>query len=250
MTLMLRSSCAKWRSPASGRGSSHGRFRSLGMLSINWLAWACRNSRRSLARVDCWRAARCRDPSGFLTILIGSMSLLPLRLVCPRRKLGSVSASSTSVSSSVSSTASIPCSGSKVGYCSTGKTPDLMSCCASKSSCSVRACLVGRNPLPARLASRRSAARSLSTSRPGWTTAVEDRDAFVAVLVLMSNEDAEADADEDSIAAVLRKGIRSRPVFWSTSLMDRISFLSPELVSVMETSLTHTDWPFRKSRRS
>ena len=66
---------------------------------------------------------------------------------------------------------------------------------------------------------------------------MEDMDAFVAVLVLMSTDD----DNDDSIAAVLRKGIKSFPVFWSTSLMERMSFLSPLLLVVIEINLTHTD---------
>ena len=58
-----------------------------------------RSSRRSLARADCVIAARCSEPSGLRTILIGDMATEAL--VWPRRKRGSASLSSISSSSSV-----------------------------------------------------------------------------------------------------------------------------------------------------
>ena len=47
-----------------------------------------------MASADCVIAARCIEPSGFLTILIGDMAME--FLVCPRRKIGSSSLSSIS----------------------------------------------------------------------------------------------------------------------------------------------------------
>mmetsp|Transcript_2968 Transcript_2968/g.6728 ORF Transcript_2968/g.6728 Transcript_2968/m.6728 type:complete len:257 (+) Transcript_2968:2058-2828(+) len=218
LMLMLRSSCAKCRSPASGRGSSHGLLRSLGMESTSWFAWACRSSRRSLASVPCCIAALCNEPSGFLTMRIGSRSL-PERRVCPRKKEGSKSASSTSVCSSVTSCASIPNppSLSKVGYCSTGSTPDLINCCASNNSCSV-SCFALLTPpsLPPILllfiwfradggryvlsiplnpciclcvifsASSSSCLRfKAATSKPGWTTTADADAAALPVAILI-----------------------------------------------------------------
>ena len=62
-----------------------------------------RSSRRSLASADCVIAARCSEPSGFLTILIGESAMDAF--VWPRKKRGSASLSSISSSSCVSSIA-------------------------------------------------------------------------------------------------------------------------------------------------
>ena len=128
------SSCARWRSPASGMGSSHGRFRSLGTESSAALCCCSLSSRRSFASADCVIAARCIDPSGFFTILIGETS--PSLGTCPRKNGASASLISMSTSFSASSSyASRPsCSASNVGYSSTFKTPDAMSCFASNRS--------------------------------------------------------------------------------------------------------------------
>mmetsp|Transcript_13828 Transcript_13828/g.42854 ORF Transcript_13828/g.42854 Transcript_13828/m.42854 type:complete len:204 (-) Transcript_13828:907-1518(-) len=96
-----RSSCAKWRSPASGIGSSHGRFRSFGMPSMSAFAWAVFSSRRSFASVPCVSAARCSEPSGFATMRTGDASRASL--AWPRKNAGSCSLSSISMSSSTSS---------------------------------------------------------------------------------------------------------------------------------------------------
>mmetsp|Transcript_12057 Transcript_12057/g.28302 ORF Transcript_12057/g.28302 Transcript_12057/m.28302 type:complete len:315 (+) Transcript_12057:2113-3057(+) len=261
---MLRSSCAKCRSPASGSGSSQGLFRSLGIESTSWLAWAWRSSRRSFARVPCCMAARCSDPSGFFTIRTGSRSL-PERRVWPRRKEGSMSASSTSVSSSVVSCDSMPSppSWSNVGYCSTGSTPERINCCASKSSCSVRT-FFRRTPPPPEVilfcdaaipwiwrvvmfsASSSSCRRfRAATSSPGCTTAAEALALPLSTAVLIAFL---TPALSDP-AAALRWGIRSRPFAWSTSLRLSINPPSPAPPSTprlpIEISLTYTRCPGR-----
>ena len=108
-----RSSCAMWRSPGSGIGSSHGRLRSFGIESIRARCCCSRSSRRSFASADCVIAARCSEPSGFLTTLIGLIATE--FFVCPRRKSGSCSFSSISNSSSVFSTFISPASSSNCG---------------------------------------------------------------------------------------------------------------------------------------
>ena len=71
-----------------------------------------RSSRRSLASALCVMAARCSEPSGLATILIGDTST-PLRADWPLRNAGSCSLMSTSNSSSTSSsTFMMPCQGS------------------------------------------------------------------------------------------------------------------------------------------
>mmetsp|Transcript_15737 Transcript_15737/g.53725 ORF Transcript_15737/g.53725 Transcript_15737/m.53725 type:complete len:320 (-) Transcript_15737:241-1200(-) len=112
-----RSSAARWRSPSSGMGSSHGRLRSLGTLSWSWRCCCSLSSRRSLASALCVMAARCMDPSGFATILMGDAST-PLAAVWPFRNGASWSFISTSNSSSTSSCTparSPPASSSKSG---------------------------------------------------------------------------------------------------------------------------------------
>ncbi|KAI8475231.1 MAG: hypothetical protein J3K34DRAFT_405041, partial [Monoraphidium minutum] len=83
-----RSSIARWRSPSSGMGSSQGRLRSRGMASSSVRCCCTCSSRRSLPSADCVMAARCSDPSGFFTILIGLISM-PLLLEWPLRNSGS-----------------------------------------------------------------------------------------------------------------------------------------------------------------
>ena len=96
-----RSSAARWRSPASGMGSSQGRLRSFGMDSSAVRCCCSLSSRLSLASALCVIAARCKLPSGFLTILIGDTS--PPAAVCPARNGASSSLISISISCSASS---------------------------------------------------------------------------------------------------------------------------------------------------
>mmetsp|Transcript_752 Transcript_752/g.2446 ORF Transcript_752/g.2446 Transcript_752/m.2446 type:complete len:231 (-) Transcript_752:1225-1917(-) len=69
-----RSSCARCLSPASGIGSSHGRFKSFGTESSIVRCCCSLSSLRSFASALCVIAARCKLPSGFFTILIGLTS--------------------------------------------------------------------------------------------------------------------------------------------------------------------------------
>ena len=55
----LSITCARWRSPGSGRGSSHGRERSLGMASRAVRCCCSLNSLRSFDNADCVIAALC-----------------------------------------------------------------------------------------------------------------------------------------------------------------------------------------------
>ena len=96
-----RSSAARCRSPSSGIGSSHGRFRSFGTASITARCCCSFSSRRSFASADCVIAARCSDPSGFFTILIGDAS--PPAAICPARNGGSFSLMSMSNACSAAS---------------------------------------------------------------------------------------------------------------------------------------------------
>mmetsp|Transcript_3158 Transcript_3158/g.11400 ORF Transcript_3158/g.11400 Transcript_3158/m.11400 type:complete len:251 (-) Transcript_3158:1163-1915(-) len=191
-----RSSCARCRSPPSGMGSSHGRLRSLGTLSSMERCCCSLSSRRSLASAPCVMAARCRLPSGFLTILIGE-TFTELR-VWPLRNVGSASLSSTSKSTSFSSAArpSMPSSSSKVGYSSTDSTPDAMSCLASHSS-------VSDSFFPGRLRSLRSSSsgRRVRPDRPrsDWF-----EPGPVGLELLLA-------------PACGRTGSRSSPVSWFTS---------------------------------
>ena len=71
---MLRISAARWRSPGLAMGSSQLRLRSAGMTSMASAFCCSRSSRRSLDSADCVSAARCREPSGFFTTLMGDSS--------------------------------------------------------------------------------------------------------------------------------------------------------------------------------
>mmetsp|Transcript_20449 Transcript_20449/g.57994 ORF Transcript_20449/g.57994 Transcript_20449/m.57994 type:complete len:352 (+) Transcript_20449:1467-2522(+) len=131
-----RSSWAKCRSPASGIGSSHGRFKSFGMPSMSAFACAVFSSRRSFASWPWVRAALCNEPSGLATIFMGEASRAIVD--CPRRKAGSCVFNSISMSSSTSSrppaARAPPRSASYVGNSSGGKTPEAASCLASNNS--------------------------------------------------------------------------------------------------------------------
>mmetsp|Transcript_3212 Transcript_3212/g.9436 ORF Transcript_3212/g.9436 Transcript_3212/m.9436 type:complete len:358 (-) Transcript_3212:112-1185(-) len=213
-----RSSCAKWRSPASGSGSSQGRLRSLGMPSMRALAWACFSSRRSLASAPCVSAARWSDPSGLATILTGDASRAVD--VWPRRKAGSTSLSSISTSSSTSSRWSP--SASKPGINSGGSTPEAASWRASKSSGEVRR-LAARRGAP-RLS--RSLARRSSSETPGL------------IIGLDRWRRASARASASSPRSSARRGCRSRPVLWSHSFID-----SEMRWPARPTTFTKTRWP-------
>ena len=84
-----------------------------GATFLIWVFGDLPNMGRSLASADCVIAARCREPSGFLTTLIGDMAMEAF--VCPRRNKGSCSFSSISSSSSVFSTFISPASSSNCG---------------------------------------------------------------------------------------------------------------------------------------
>ncbi|KAG9157464.1 hypothetical protein Leryth_010292 [Lithospermum erythrorhizon] len=124
-------SCAKCLSPASGIGSSQGRFRSLGIESSIVLCCWSRTSLLSLISADCNAAARLNEPSGFLKIFTGDMST-EYRL-CPCKNSGSSSFSSISSSSSPpSSRFNNPSpSSSKEGKSFKLITPAAISCLAS-----------------------------------------------------------------------------------------------------------------------
>ena len=100
--LLETSAGSMCRSPGSGIGSSHGRFRSLGALSSAAFC-ASLSSRRSFASADCVIAARCSEPSGFFTIFTGDRCTWCIDW--PARNAGAASFSSMSTSSSTASSA-------------------------------------------------------------------------------------------------------------------------------------------------
>mmetsp|Transcript_20155 Transcript_20155/g.58948 ORF Transcript_20155/g.58948 Transcript_20155/m.58948 type:complete len:256 (-) Transcript_20155:68-835(-) len=203
-------------------GSSQGRLRSLGIESMREFAWACLSSRRSFASCPWVRAARFMDPSGLATILTGESSLV--MRVCPLRKAGSSSFNSISSSSSVSSKAPrmpFPDSASNMGYWLTGSTPEAMSCRASQSS--------GDDSfLPWGLASS-SAIFSLRAPR--------FRPRLISVLPDGASTDRRRSSAIFARPSLDRAGMRSCPVRWSTSFMDRDIF-----VPAMEMIFTLTRW--------
>mmetsp|Transcript_1989 Transcript_1989/g.6357 ORF Transcript_1989/g.6357 Transcript_1989/m.6357 type:complete len:233 (-) Transcript_1989:390-1088(-) len=183
------------------------------MLSSSSRRCASRNSRRSFESALCVIAARCREPSGFFTTLIGDSSRV--RRVWPARNGGSSSRSSTSISSASSATCTMPMSSSKVGYSSTGSTPLLISCCASQ-----------RSGDDMRLATRKvsPAARPPPAPAPAPPAApAASLDGF----------------DRGACRCLPRIGRMSAPVSWSTSRM-----LTDILVAVTLMTLTLTRWPF------
>mmetsp|Transcript_28365 Transcript_28365/g.67498 ORF Transcript_28365/g.67498 Transcript_28365/m.67498 type:complete len:242 (+) Transcript_28365:871-1596(+) len=194
-------------------GSSQGRLRSFGTASSSDLCCCSRSSRRSFIKALCVIAARWSEPSGFLTILIGLTST-PALLLCPLRKRGSSSLMSISYSSSASRSwlrSPRPLSSSNVGYLSTFSTPLAMSCVASHRSGLVR------RLRPRRMSVSRSSSVALTPERPR-SPPPSGRLGLWAVSVLM--------------------GMRSSPVFWSTSRMERLS-----RCPAVEMTFTHTSWP-------
>mmetsp|Transcript_85 Transcript_85/g.190 ORF Transcript_85/g.190 Transcript_85/m.190 type:complete len:439 (+) Transcript_85:1603-2919(+) len=224
-----RSSCARCRSPASGMGSSHGRLRSLGMESSMVRCCCSFSSRRSLASADCVIAARCRLPSGFLTILMGDTS--PPGAVCPARNGASSSLISTSTSCSASSSyASSPSfSASYMGYSSTGRTPDAMSCLASHRSGELRR-FTGRRRVSVFL----SSSESLMPDRPRRDDPGAGGGRFAALGLLRSPS---APAPPPAPPSGASAPTRSSPVSWLTSRM-----LSAMRVEERVVTLTHTGW--------
>mmetsp|Transcript_30639 Transcript_30639/g.81488 ORF Transcript_30639/g.81488 Transcript_30639/m.81488 type:complete len:276 (-) Transcript_30639:302-1129(-) len=218
-----RSSCAKWRSPASGIGSSHGRLRSFGILSISELACACLSSRRSLASWFWVMAARFSEPSGLATIRTGESSLVSR--VWPRKNAGSASLSSISISSSVSSNVPImplPLSASNMGYSVTGSTPDAISCRASHSS-------GDESFLPLFL--------PFSSSSSIWALRAPRSSPRLISVESVGTTELRMSAAACSSPSRPRDGSRSSPVCWFTSFMDRAI-----LVAVMEITFTLTVW--------
>eukprot|EP00160_Parvularia_atlantis_P013027 Unigene2682_Nuclearia_a/m.8299 Unigene2682_Nuclearia_a/g.8299 ORF Unigene2682_Nuclearia_a/g.8299 Unigene2682_Nuclearia_a/m.8299 type:complete len:460 (-) Unigene2682_Nuclearia_a:363-1742(-) len=201
-----RRSAANVRSPAAGIGSCQGLLRSFGIASVSMFFCASRSSRRSLASAACVSAARCSDPSGFLTILIGDMSTASR--VVPRRNSGSSSTSSTSMFSSLSSMLSTPCSSSNVGISVTLSTPDAASCFSSqRSGDEMRLARLGATP------------SSLITG------------AFAKMLAVAGRSGLRASASSR------RRGLRSAPVAWSTSFIVRLM-----RVPAIESTFTLTAW--------
>mmetsp|Transcript_25412 Transcript_25412/g.71749 ORF Transcript_25412/g.71749 Transcript_25412/m.71749 type:complete len:262 (+) Transcript_25412:2217-3002(+) len=210
------------RSPGSGLGSSQGRFMSLGMASSKLCCIASRASRRSLAKPVCVEAARARLPSGSLTTWMGFSSSPPF-VVWPRRKIGSLSWSSISKSSSTSLSASRPCSSSQSRRSWFSSTPECCSCRASHISYSESFFFCRRFFLADSL-SANSILMPVILPTAGSSS-------FLRLRIGLDTSLSSASA------ARLFRGFRSSPVSWSTSRMDRLSF-DPAMLMI----LTNTSW--------
>ena len=230
-----RSSCAKTRSPSAAMGSSHGRFRSCGTASSSARCCVCCSSRLSFANACCVIAARCMDPSGFLTILMGETSPW---FVWPSRKGASLSliSISTSCSASSSNPSTPSFSASNVGYSSTRSAPDAMSCFASKRSGELILFTALRRPpkSPARSSSVSWMPERPRREPPGGGGAFADQPL-----------PAPPPIDPTLRDPAVRGPTRSCPVLWSTSRM-LSAILAPERV----VTLTHTGWPARTCSRA
>lgn len=194
-----RASWAKTFSWFWAIGSNQGVLKSRACESASSLISCCRSSRRSLAKDAPARAARFRDPSGALTILTGLN--LSVCFVWPLRKAGSSSLTSTSNSSSTSAvTLGLPKSSSRSGYSFASIAPDAMSCLISQRSGDVSR-FAERIGLSARPFEPRGMA--LDDDRCSWA-----RRASSAI----------------SASDLIRRcGVKSRPVAWSTSLIERLT---------------------------
>mmetsp|Transcript_7054 Transcript_7054/g.19092 ORF Transcript_7054/g.19092 Transcript_7054/m.19092 type:complete len:263 (-) Transcript_7054:121-909(-) len=211
------------RSPGSGRGSSQGRFMSLGMASSKLCCMASRASRRSLASATCVEAARARLPSGSFTTWMGE-SCTPAFVVCPRRKMGSCSCISISKSSSTSLSGSRPCSSSQSSRSWFSRTPECCNCRASHISYS-ESFFFCRRCLWADSLSANSSLMPVTFPNPG------SRSRFRFRIGL------EASLSSPSKSPFFSRGFKSSPVSWSTSRMDRLS-----LEPAMPMILTSTSW--------
>mmetsp|Transcript_600 Transcript_600/g.1339 ORF Transcript_600/g.1339 Transcript_600/m.1339 type:complete len:262 (-) Transcript_600:53-838(-) len=210
------------RSPGSGLGSSHGRFMSLGMASNKLCCMASRASRRSLAREICVLAARARLPSGSFTTWMGE-SCRPALVVWPRRKMGSFSCISISKSSSTSLSGSSPCSSSQSSRSWFSRTPECCSCWASHISYSESFFFCRRCFLADSL-SANSSLMPVTLPLPGSISRFRFRIGLDTSL-------------SSSSSSFLARGLRSSPVSWSTSRMERLSF-----EPAMPMILTRTSW--------
>mmetsp|Transcript_76646 Transcript_76646/g.228451 ORF Transcript_76646/g.228451 Transcript_76646/m.228451 type:complete len:253 (+) Transcript_76646:2169-2927(+) len=211
------------RSPGSGRGSSHGRFMSLGMASNRLCCMASRASRRSLASAICVEAARARLPSGSLTTWIGDSCKPPL-VVWPRRKIGSLSCISISKSSSTSLSGNRPCSSSQSSRSWFSRTPECCSCRASHISYSESFFFCRRCFLADSL-SANSSLMPVTFPTFGSNSRLRLR---IGLDMSLSSP---------SRSPFLARGFRSSPVSWSTSRMERLS-LDPAMPMI----LTRTSW--------
>mmetsp|Transcript_25180 Transcript_25180/g.72587 ORF Transcript_25180/g.72587 Transcript_25180/m.72587 type:complete len:247 (-) Transcript_25180:159-899(-) len=195
---------------------------SLGIASSRDCCMASRASRRSLASAVCVEAARASEPSGSLTTWIGE-SCSPALVVWPRRKIGSFSWISISKSSSTSLSARSPCSSSQSSRSWFSSTPECCSCLASHISYSdsfffCRKCFLADS------LSANSSLMPVTLPMPGSTS-------FFRLRIGL-----ETSFSSPSRSPFLARGFRSSPVSWSTSRIERFSFVPAMPMILMKTS--------------
>mmetsp|Transcript_59581 Transcript_59581/g.172568 ORF Transcript_59581/g.172568 Transcript_59581/m.172568 type:complete len:218 (-) Transcript_59581:887-1540(-) len=195
---------------------------SFGMASSKLCCMASRASRRSFANVVWVVAALAKLPSGSFTTLMGD-NCTPAFVVWPLRKTGSRSCNSISKSSSMSLSASRPCSSSQSRRSWFSKTPECCNCCASHNSYS-DSFFFCRSLL--RWVSLSAKSRRMPVIFPTAGSS--------SLLRLRMGFDVSFSASSSRLPL---RGRKSSPVSWSTSRIDKFNF-----EPAMPMIFTSTSW--------